>query len=275
MLRVLFAPLLTLVVTLLPFGPLRAADALTLSFGDKQHTFTAAELLARPDAAEINIADDVSYHRPMTYRAVPLLGLIGELKSSSLDTIEARAADGFVSQIPLQLVEKGADGGSVAWVAVEDPAHAWPHLPGKDVSAGPFYIVWEHPERSRVGTELWPYQTVALSGAESPAHRWPQMQVAADLPPDAPARHGQSVFTTQCMPCHRIKGAGAADIGPDLGAPMNPTQYLTPQGLRALIRDPKAVRSWPQQQMPAFTETKLSNTDLDAVIAYLTHMAQR
>ena len=49
-----------------------------------------------------------------------------------------------------------------------------------------------------------------------------------------------------------MKGAGAADVGPDLGQPMNPTQYLTPQGLRALTRNPKAVRTWPQQQMPAF-----------------------
>jgi cytochrome c1 len=54
---------------------------------------------------------------------------------------------------------------------------------------------------------------------------------------------------------------------------MNPTQYLTPQGLRALIRNPKAVRSWPQQLMPAFDAQRLSDTDLDAVIAYLQAMA--
>ena len=129
----------------------------------------------------------------------------------------------------MALVEKGASGGSVAWIAVEDPVAPWPPLPGKDVSAGPFYLVWEHPERSKVGTELWPYQTVAITGVESPAHRWPQMAVAATLPADDPARHGQAVFTTQCMPCHRMKGAGAADVGPDLGQPMNPTQYLTPR----------------------------------------------
>jgi mono/diheme cytochrome c family protein len=252
-----------------------AAESLALSFGGKQHSYSAAELLARPDAQVINVPEDVSYRRPMTYRAVPLLGLLGNVTSSDDDTIEARAADGFVSQIPLQLIEKGAEGGSVAWVAVEDPAHPWPSLPGKDVSAGPFYVVWKDPQRSRVGTELWPYQTVALTGAESPSHRWPQMQVAADLPPEAPARHGQSVFTTQCMPCHRIKGAGAAEVGPDLGVPMNPTQYLTPEGLRALIRNPKSVRTWPQQQMPGFSDKALSDADLDAVIAYLTHMAQR
>lgn len=266
--------LLSLVVALLAVSPARAAESLTLTFGGKQQRFTAAELLARADAATIEVPDDVSYKRAMRYRAVPLLTLI-EDTDGKFDTLEARAGDGFVSQIPLQLVEKGARGGSVAWVAVEDPQSPWPPLPGKNVSAGPFYIVWEHPERSGVGTELWPYQTVAVSGAESPAHRWPQMRVADDLPADAPARRGQAVFTTQCMPCHRMKGAGSADIGPDLGQPMSPTRYLTPEGLRALIRDPKAVRTWPQQQMPAFSEEALSNADLDAVIAYLAHMAQR
>jgi mono/diheme cytochrome c family protein len=45
--------------------------------------------------------------------------------------------------------------------------------------------------------------------------------------------------------------------------------------LRALIRNPKAVRTWPQQIMPAFEEKKLSDADLDAVIAYLGQMARQ
>ena len=267
---------LSIVIALLSLSPACAgADALTLSFGAGEKRFAATELLARPDAATIEIPADVSYKRPMTYRAVPLLALLGDRRDPSLDTLEVRASDGFVSQIPMALVEKGANGGSVAWVAVEDAAAPWPPLPGKDVSAGPFYVVWEHPERSNVGTELWPYQTVAITGAQSPAHRWPQMAVAATLLADDPARHGQAVFTTQCMPCHRMKGAGAADVGPDLGQPMNPTQYLTGEGLRALIRNPKAVRTWPQQQMPAFDQKALSDADLDAVVAYLGQMARQ
>lgn len=267
---------LTLIIVLLAAASARAEPAeLTLSFGDHSERFTAAQLLARPDAARITIPDDVSYRSKMVYRAVPLLALIGEEAAHAYDTLEVRAADGFVSQIPLVTVEKGAEGGSVAWLAVEDPSAPWPPLPGKDVSAGPFYLVWEHPERSGIGSELWPYQTVSITGVRSPAHRWPQMAVDETLPADAPARRGQTVFTMQCMPCHRMKGAGAADVGPDLGAPMNPARYMSPAGLRALIRDPKAVRTWPGQLMPAFDETKLSDADLDAVIAYLSHMAER
>lgn len=178
--------LLSFALLLLAIAMARAeTGTLTLALGGREQRFTAAELLARPDAATITVADDVSYKRAMTYRAVPLLALIGA--ASEVDTLEARASDGFVSQIPMALVAKGASGGSVAWIAVEDAVAPWPPLPGKDVSAGPFYLVWEHPERSKVGTELWPYQTVAIAGVASPAHRWPQMEVADTLPADAPA----------------------------------------------------------------------------------------
>jgi cytochrome c1 len=54
---------------------------------------------------------------------------------------------------------------------------------------------------------------------------------------------------------------------------MNPTQYLTDAGLRAIIRNPRAVRTWPDQQMIGFGERILSDADLDAVVAYLHAMA--
>ena len=251
-------------------GAARAdAPTLTVSLGDKMQVYTAAELLARPDSATIAIPADVAYGRPMTFRAVPLLGLVSAASGPALDTIEARASDGFVSQLPRALIDKGASGGSVAWVAVENPAAPWPNLPGKQASAGPFYLVREHPERSGIGSEQWPYQTIALTGVESPAHRWPQMVVDASLPADAPPRRGQEVFTVQCLPCHRMKGAGEGELGPDLGQPMGPTQYFTPEALRKLIRDPKSVRTWPGQIMPGFDPAKISDSDLDAVIAYL------
>ena len=269
----MLAPLAVLLIT--GFSPVGAAPAnepvLTVSIGTEARRFTAAQLLSRRDAVELTIPADVSYGRAMKYRAVPLLPLVSV--GPAFDTIEARAADGFVSQIPLALVEKGAAGGATAWIAIEDPGAPWPVLPGKTASAGPFYLVWENPERSAIGSEQWPYQLASLTEVESPAHRWPQMVVDASVPRDAPARRGQAVFTTQCLPCHRMKGAGAADVGPDLGQPMNPVQYLTAKGLRSLIRDPKSVRTWPQQQMPGFNETMLSEADLDALIAYLAQMA--
>jgi mono/diheme cytochrome c family protein len=246
-----------------------AAADLTVAAGGEVHRFSAAELLARPDAATISLPDDVSYGRPMTWRAVKLLALLPP--GIAIDTLEARATDGFVSQIPFSLVQLGA----TAWIAVEDPERPWPDLPGKKLSAGPFYLVWEHPERASLGTEQWPYALAALTGVAAPSSRWPQLAVDPALPPDAPARRGQAVFAVQCLPCHRMRGGGAGEMGPDLGMPMPAARYLSPEGLRALIRDPRAVRSWPQQQMPGFDAAALPQPDLDALVAYLEHMAVR
>jgi mono/diheme cytochrome c family protein len=251
-----------------------AERILTLSFGAHPQRISATELLARPDAAVLIIPKDVSYGREMTYRAVPLLGLIGDALNSGIDTIEARALDGFVSQIPSALVQKGSSGGAVAWIAVEDPDAPWPNLPDQEFSAGPFYLVWENPERSAIGREQWPFSLAGLTGVEDPITRWPQMAVDPTLPDKSSERQGQGVFIKNCMPCHRLNGAGRGDMGPDLGQPMNVTEYMSEAGLRALIRDPKAVRSWPQQQMIGFDKTTISDTELDALIAYLAYMAK-
>ncbi|MGI9403849.1 MAG: c-type cytochrome [Hyphomicrobium sp.] len=248
--------------------------ALTIDLGSGQQRYTAAALLARPDVSQITVPNDVSYHRTLNYRAVPLLAILKVPSDAPFETLETRATDGFVSQIPLSLVRKGIDGGSQAWIALEDPAMPWPNLPGKDISAGPFYLVWEHPDRSGIGSEQWPYALAAITGAAAPARRWPQMAVGNDVPAGAPARRGQEVFSVQCLPCHRMKGAGAGDKGPDLGRPMNPTKYMTPTGLRMLIRNPKSVRTWPELQMPGFDNAMISDHDLEALIAYLTYMAE-
>ena len=174
---------------------------------------------------------------------------------------------GFVAQIPLALIEAGKSGGSVAWIAVEDPNHPWPKLPEKNASAGPFYFVWQYPERSRVSSEQWPYMLERLTAVQSPELRWPQLKVSAAVPAGAPARLGEDVFVTQCLPCHHLNGGGGSEIGPDLGQPMASTDYMTEAGIRALVRDPKSVRTWPQQQMRAFPLSVLPDTDLDALIA--------
>jgi mono/diheme cytochrome c family protein len=247
-----------------------APPVLIIVGGSGERHFTAAELLARADAADLRVSGDI-YHRTVAYRAVPLLALLGSNPDDRFDTVEAQAADGFVSQIPLALI--AGSGGAVAFIAVEDPAHPWPPLPQKAATAGPFYLVWEHPEKSGITREQWPYQLVRLTFVESPVHRWPQLSAPTDVPAGAPVRRGQDVFITQCLPGHRLNGGGASDTGPDLGRPMNPTQYLTDAGLRAIIRNPRAVRTWPNQQMIGFGERVISDADLDAVVAYLRAMA--
>lgn len=249
--------------------------SLSIELDGQTRAFSAAELLANPATQTIQIPRDVSYGRAMHYRAVPLRELLHGLQTDVTDTIQASATDGFVSQLPWSLVDPTATGGAVAWVAIEDPAHPWPNLPDKSYSAGPFYLVWEHPERSGVTSEQWPYALASLKGVSDPVRRWPVLSIAADVPADDPSRHGLAVFLVQCLPCHRLYGGGAGDKGPDLGLPMPATVYLTQAGLKALLRNPAAVRTWPQQQMPAFDASTLPDADIDAVIAYLTRITEQ
>jgi mono/diheme cytochrome c family protein len=264
---------LFVIVLALPLGTRAAQPTLAVGGDGRSQEYGASALLERPDAVSITVQDDVSYRRAMTYRAVPLLALLQGASADRFDTLEARATDGFVAQIPLELVTQGAKGGAVAYLAVEDPTHPWPVLPNQKASAGPFYLVWDHPQRSNVRVEQWPYALASITLAHSPLHRWPQLALPASHSADAAAQSGQKVFVTFCLPCHRLNGAGEGKVGPDLARPMNVTRYLTGAGLRAIVRDPTAVRTWPEQRMTGFDRKRLPDADLEALVAYLQAMA--
>ncbi len=221
----------------------------------------------------ISVPNDISYRRSTTYRAVPLLALLGRNNDRRFDTLEARATDGFIAQIPLELVTGGAAGAAVAWLAIEDPTAPWEPLPHNTKSAGPFYLVWENPQRSNIRSEQWPHWLVSLELVESPLHRWPQLELPAGQ--TSAARAGQKIFLSFCLPCHRLNGGGASDTGPDLGQPMNATEYLTEAGLRGIIRNPRSVRTWPNQTMGGFGSKTLPDTDVDNLLVYLRAMVTK
>jgi mono/diheme cytochrome c family protein len=212
---------------------------------------------------------------PVTYRAVRVASLLAGMTLPPDSVIEAVALDGFIAQLPPDLVLSADDSNAVAWLAIEPADHPWPPIPGKGTSAGPFYIVWTGAEVGSIRSEQWPYHVAKLVSQSSPASRWPALAVNSALPSTDPARAGEVLFVVQCLPCHKLNGAGASDVGPDLNLPQNPTEYLTPQGLHDVIRDPRTVRAWPAMAMPAFPPDHLSDREIGLVIAYLKHMAGR
>lgn len=255
---------------LLMAAPVFAADSpLKLTFGGKTETLMASQLLARKDVRDLRISKDPAYGKSMTYKAIPLLSLLGKSAELGFDTLQAAATDGYVSELPMALIKKGAKGGAVAWIAIESPKKAWAKIPKKDISAGPFYLVWQFPEKSNITPGQWPYALGSLEGVRSPMQRWPQLEVAATYGDGTPERRGMAVYIKHCLACHRLNGGGEADVGPDMIKPMAATEYMTEKGLRALIRDPAAVRTWPERQMSGFAEDVLPDGDLDDLIAYL------
>jgi len=272
--RGLFLLLLALSM-IVPCAAKAAPSALGLTVGGNTLLLTTQALLARPDATEITVPNDVAYGKTMTFRAVPLADLLKGIKLPADSVLEARATDGFAAQLPMDLVRNRDVTGAVAWLAVEDPARPWPKLPGKAVSAGPFYLVWVGKGAASVRSEQWPYQIAQLATQASPATRWPALAVDPALPATDPVRAGQSLFITQCFACHRLNGAGNANVGPDLNLPMNPTEYFQPAALHRYIRNPASVRNWPGRTMPAFSPDQLSDREIDLVVTYLAYMAQR
>jgi len=248
--------------------PLQAAQ-LTLELGASSRTWTSEALLKHPQARDIRIDQDVSYKKTMHYRAVPLAALLEGIKPD--DHLQAVALDGFAAEMPAAPLLKSAP--AQAWVAVEDPAKPWPGLGQDKPSAGPFYLVWTNPKAGNISPEQWPYQVATIRRLEPVAARFPALLPAKDA--SATVNHGFALFQKNCLACHRLNGAGDAQFGPDLNRPYNPTEYFRPEFLRRYIRNPQSLRQWPQARMPEFTSEVLPDADLDALLAYLAHMAKR
>src|SRR5262249_552103 len=218
-----------------------AEPVLDVVIGGLTRHFGRDELLHRPDVTHVDVANDVAYGKAMTYLAVPVAALLAGLNPPANTVIESVALDGFAAQLPLDLLTDIDPAKAVAWLAIEPDHPSWPALPGKTESAGPFYIVWTGAAVAKIRSEQWPYQVKRLQSQLSPLERWPALDVDPALPATDPTRAGLALYKTQCLPCHTLNGAGAGTIGPDLNQPMNPTQYMTRDGLHALIRDPKSV----------------------------------
>lgn len=253
---------------------LAAANAaelhLELAPGEVQ-SLSTEQLLARPDVQTISIPDDVAYKRAMTYRAVPMAALLAGVVPAT--PVQMVALDGFVAELDSTPLLNSSPGAARAWLAIEEPGEPWPALGPDRPSAGPFYMVWTQPEASGIRPEQWPYQTAEVRITTSLAERFPAMLPAAAA--DDTVQRGWKAFQTHCVVCHTVNRQGAAAMGPDLNVPHNPTEYFAGDFLRQYIRDPAALRYWPQGTMPPFDANILPDAELDDLLAYLKHMAGR
>ena len=125
-----------------------------------------------------------------------------------------------------------------------------------------------------ISQEYWAYHLAALAVTDSPLKRWPGLAVGSDVPAGDRIRTGLDRFIALCMSCHRFNGEGEGNQGPDLGRPMNVTDYFQIPALKKLIRNPASVRQWPEQKMPGFDQVALSDSDLDAMVDWLAYKAK-
>jgi hypothetical protein len=166
---------------------------LQIDVGGEKRSFSRDAMLALPGAGSVEVPKDSTYGGPMTYRAVPVSALLKGLNFPPDSVIEAVATDGFVAQIPLNLMLNTDAAKSMAWLAIEPADKPWPKIAGKDYTAGAFYIVWTKPEASGIRSEYWAYQTVKLQSQPSPALRWPEIAVDPSLPADDPIHRADAI----------------------------------------------------------------------------------
>ena len=242
-----------------------------VELGQSSRTWQTAQLLAHPQAQTIEIHDDVSYKRDMTYRAVPMQALLEGVKTD--DHLQAVALDGFAAELPAAPLL--ARDGARAWLAIEDPAKPWPKLAADKPSAGPFYLVWSNPQAGHISPEQWPFELASIKRLAPVAERFPALRPDPSLASNDPVNQGFALFQKNCLACHRLNGAGDSQFGPDLNIPYSPTEYFTADFLQRYIRDPQSLRRWPQAKMPGFSSSVLPDNELQLLLGYLQHMAGR
>lgn len=113
-----------LVAFTVPISVWAAGPTLTVSTSGGVQIFDRDELLARTDVVEITTSRDVAYRTPRTYRAVALAKLLEGVAIPPDAVVEAVAQDGFVTQLPRDLIY--ANDGIVGYMAIEVADKPWP-----------------------------------------------------------------------------------------------------------------------------------------------------
>jgi mono/diheme cytochrome c family protein len=253
-------------------APVPAARA-ALAFRREDGSETVLEkdgLAAQCGLREVEVRDPY-YQAPRRFLACPLervfeLGFGAAPAAFADREFLLEALDGYTRSAPgSQLAEGGA------WLAFADAARVARGAGGFDpidrrqVDPGPFYLVWTGPGRDDAHRWPWPYQLARIAIARF-EERFPHT-VPIGAAEGAPARRGFEIFRRECAMCHAVNGEGGS-VGPELNVPRSIVEYRPAEQIKAYVRDPRSFR---YTSMPSHRH--LGEADLDALVAYFTHMA--
>ncbi|MBX7230822.1 MAG: c-type cytochrome [Bdellovibrionales bacterium] len=237
-------------------------------------TLTYSYLDQHPQKQYLKIPQDPAYdNQPREYDAIPFQALFPQIKKNPNTFFQIKATDGFTSLLSADKLLHQDQTKSIAYLAFEPP-QKWPLLSKSHKTAGPFYLIWSHPELSHIQKEEWPYSIVTIEiKTNSLENLFPQIFPKPISKANSASQKGLHVFVKNCFTCHTLNQAGESSMGPDLNLPMNPTEYFKPKILKQFIRAPESVRTWPNRKMVGFNKDQLSERELDQLISYLQIMA--
>ena len=195
---------------------------LSVRIGKREIHWSRSELLRMPNLKKVVISRDPTYGTAVrSFLAIRVSKLFEKVATHEMlarlirehSALEFNCLDGFSANLPLALVLNSDRKNAVAYIAIESPAKKWPPLQrdGKtgeksSASAGPFYLIWKHAARSRIGPEEWPYQLKGFVVETSADLRFP------NIVPQTRNKNvlaGFRLFKQNCFMCHTMNG----DIG--------------------------------------------------------------
>lgn len=243
-----------------------SAQQLEIQLPNKSLSWTLAQIKQQVPVQHIKLFDPV-YQSEKSFDGVSLLQLLkaaGYQQGQAADEVVLTAADGYAPSMPLEFLLD--DQAVLVFAESGKPDFDFaPVAQGKAMlSPAPFYLVWK--QGKAVGkTRPWPYQLVKLE-LVSFAQKYPLLYPTKASQLSA-AYQGFLLFKQNCISCHSINLQGGA-VGPELNAPKNVSEYWSEPHLKAFIQKASSYRY--KSKMPDFS--KLSDQDVEQLIAYLKHM---
>jgi len=230
--------------------------------------FTLSELKAKLKSQIIE-EDDIVYDKKMTFDGFLLndvFALAGLSANETGDEIVFTAKDGYSPNMPFSAMR---DHKAFLVYTEHGKSDTFSQIQqGKTtMSPGPFYVVWAEGKKLE-GQVPWPYQLVKIEAVRF-ADKFPKV-FPNGVAVDSAEHRGFLVFKSECIRCHSINLQGG-DVGPELNAPKNVTEYWRSDVLQSFIQNAPSFRY--KSKMPSFE--KLKGQQIEDLISYLRFMARR
>lgn len=109
-----------------------SAEANLEIVSDQQRlTLSQSQLLARRDVRTVSVGDSAYQQTHTRFKAIPFANLFRGVTIPDTAVVQFQATDGFSASLEKTRLFSADPNGSRAFLAIEDPKHPWPHLPGK------------------------------------------------------------------------------------------------------------------------------------------------
>lgn len=242
---------------------------LTISLPNKEVKFSLKQLKAKLKTTTVTI-DDPVYKKEKTYEGFLLndvLNLAGADPTTSTEEIVFVAVDGYAPNTSFANIKKYT-GVLVFKEKGKKDFEFTKVAQGKAIiTMAPYYLVWQEGKKGVEGVP-WPYQLVKIEVVNF-SEKYKKLY-PTNVKADSDVMKGFMIFKNQCLRCHSINLEGG-DLGPELNAPKNITEYWSKDVLKKFIHNAASFRY--KSKMPPFTFLK--DEEIDQIVKYLEHMKEQ